>query len=117
MKSITFEQLPSAVSQLHEKLINIEQILLNQENGQTHEDQILTIQKAAELINLSVPTIYGLVQRRAIPVSKQGKRLYFSRDELIAWIKQGRKKTAQEISEEADAFIAKEKMSRKDQSS
>jgi len=106
----TLEQLPSAVSQLHEKLMNIEQILLNQENGQTHEDQILTIQKAAELINLSVPTIYGLVQRRAIPVSKQGKRLYFSRDELIAWIKQGRKKTAQEISEEADAFIAKRKM-------
>ena len=110
MEHLTLEQLPSAVSQLHEKLMNIEQILLNQDNGLTHEDQILTIQKAAELINLSVPTIYGLVQRRAIPVSKQGKRLYFSRDELIAWIKQGRKKTAQEISEEADAFIAKRKM-------
>ena len=110
MIKITFEELPSAVSQLHEKLINIEQILLNQEHGQTHEDQILTIQQAAELINLSISTIYGLVQRRAIPVSKQSKRLYFSRDELINWIKAGRKKTAQEISEEADAFIAKRKM-------
>jgi len=110
MKTISFEQLPGAVSQLHEKLINIEQILLNQDNGQSHEDQILTIQKAAELINLSVSTIYGLVQRRAIPVSKQGKRLYFSKDELINWIKQGRKKTAHEIGEEADAFIAKRKM-------
>jgi excisionase family DNA binding protein len=110
MTKITFEELPSAVFQLHEKLINIEQILLNHKHGQTHEDQILTIQKAAELINLSISTIYGLVQRRAIPVSKQGKRLYFSRDELLTWIKQGRKKTTKEISEEADAFIAKRKM-------
>lgn len=110
MEKPTFDQLPEAVLQLHEKLNNIEQILLNQEKGQTQEDQILTIQQASEVINLSVPTIYGLVQRSAIPVSKQGKRLYFSKTELISWIKQGRKKTAQEISAEADAFIAKRKM-------
>lgn len=106
MEKLTLEQLPDAVSQLHEKLNNIEQLLLNQEKGQTQEDQILTIQQAAEVINLSVPTIYGLVQRTAIPVSKQGKRLYFSKDELINWIKQGRKKTAQEISDEADSLVA-----------
>ncbi len=106
MEKPTFEQLPEAVLQLHEKLNNIEQLLLNQEKGQTQEDQILTIQQASEVINLSVPTIYGLVQRSALPVSKQGKRLYFSKAELIDWIKQGRKKTAQEISAEADAFIA-----------
>lgn len=110
MEKPTFDQLPEAVLQLHEKLNNIEQILLNQDKGQTQEDQILTIQQASEVINLSVPTIYGLVQRSAIPVSKQGKRLYFSKDELIDWIKQGRKKTAQEINAEAEAFIANRKM-------
>jgi excisionase family DNA binding protein len=110
MEKPTFDQLPQAVLQLHEKLNNIEQILLNQEKSQPQEDQILTIKQASEVLNLSVPTIYGLVQRSAIPVSKQGKRLYFSKDELINWIKQGRKKTAQEIEAEADAFIAKRKM-------
>lgn len=110
MEKPTFDQLPQAVLQLHEKLNNIEQILLNQDKGQPQEDQILTIQQASEVINLSVPTIYGLVQRSAIPVSKQGKRLYFSKDELIGWIKQGRKKTAQEINAEAEAFIANRKM-------
>lgn len=109
MEKPSFDQLPEAVLQLHEKLNNIEQILLNQEKAQPQEDQILNIQQAAELIKLSVPTIYGLVQRSAIPVSKQGKRLYFSKDELINWIKQGRKKTAQEIEAEADAFIANRK--------
>ncbi|TKC00178.1 helix-turn-helix domain-containing protein [Pedobacter cryophilus] len=110
MEKPSFDQLPQAVLQLHEKLNNIEQILLNQEKSTPQEDQILNIQQAAELIKLSVPTIYGLVQRSAIPVSKQGKRLYFSKDELINWIKLGRKKTAQEINEEAEAFIAKRKV-------
>ena len=106
MSNLNFENLPLAVSQLHEKLINIEQILLNQKKVLPHEDQILNIQQAAILIKLSVPTVYGLVNRCAIPVSKQGKRLYFSKDELINWIKLGRKKTVQEISKEADEFIA-----------
>jgi excisionase family DNA binding protein len=110
MSNLTFENLPHAVSQLQSKLNNIEQILLNQEKVLPHEDQILNIQQAAVLLKLSVPTIYGLVHRCAIPVSKQSKRLYFSRDELITWIKQGRKKTTKEISEDADAFIAKRKM-------
>ena len=110
MKILTLEQLPHAVSELHSKLNNIEQILLNQKKVLPQEDQILNIQQAAVLLKLSVPTIYGLVHRCAIPVSKQSKRLYFSRDELITWIKQGRKKTTKEISEEADAFIATRKM-------
>jgi excisionase family DNA binding protein len=110
MENLTLEQLPHAVSQLQSKLNNIEQILLNQEKVLPQEDQILNIQQAAVLLKLSVPTIYGLVHRCAIPVSKQSKRLYFSRDELITWIKQGRKKTTKEINEEADAFIAKRKM-------
>ena len=66
-------------------------------------DQLLTIQEAAALLHLSVPTVYGLVHRKEVPVSKKGKRLYFSKDELNAWIKTGRKKTVAEISKEAEA--------------
>ena len=56
-------------------------------------DELLTIKQAAEILSLSVPTIYGLVSRREIPVNKRGKRLYFSKTELTQWIKDGRKKT------------------------
>ena len=67
-------------------------------------DQLLTIQQAGELLNLSVPTIYGYVQRAEIPVSKRGKRLYFSKQELFDWIKEGRRKTLAESSLEAKAI-------------
>jgi len=74
-------------------------------NAEPEQDQLLTIQQAAELLNLSVPTIYGLVSRSVIPVSKKGKRLYFSKQELLNWIKEGRKKTKGEIEAEAQEYI------------
>lgn len=68
-------------------------------------DQLLSVQEAAAFLNLSVPTIYGYVQRQEVPVSKRGKRLYFSRNELTDWVKEGRRKTLSEIEEEADNYL------------
>ncbi len=73
------------------------------------EDQLLTIQEAAEILNLSVPTIYGLVSKSEIPVCKKTRRLYFSKKELIDWIKSGRKKTNDEIETEANNRLSKRK--------
>lgn len=71
------------------------------QSPQNDTGQLLTIQQAGEILNLSVPTIYGLVSRAEIPVSKRGKRLYFSKQELLDWVKSGRKKTKAEIENEA----------------
>ena len=68
-------------------------------------DELFTIQQAAEFLSLSVPTIYGLVSKTEIPVSKKGKRLYFSKQELSEWIKTGRKKTHAEITAEANNYV------------
>ncbi|NRF40225.1 helix-turn-helix domain-containing protein [Pedobacter foliorum] len=88
----TFEQLPEAISILHEKVDSIKDLLIENQQGQhSHHSDLMTIGQAAEFINLSVPTLYTKVSRRQIPVNKRGKRLYFSKDELSAWIKSGRK--------------------------
>lgn len=70
-------------------------------------DQLLTIQQAAEFLNLTVPTLYGYVHANKIPVSKPGKRLYFSKHELLEWAKAGRKKTLKDIEAEADQYLTK----------
>jgi excisionase family DNA binding protein len=108
MEQLTFEQLPKAFSQFSDRLENIEKLLLQKSNPTTipETDQLLTIQQAAELITLSVPTLYGLVSRKEIPVSKRGKRLYFSKFELTDWIKAGRKLTIAEIDKQAAQFIS-----------
>ena len=108
MNQITFNDLPQAVTQLYDKLEKIERLLESQSRAtQIDDDKLLTIREAAALIHLSVPTIYGLVQRQEIPVSKKGKRLYFTRLELIQWIKTGRKKTVAEIRADVDRYITK----------
>ncbi|MCU0432253.1 MAG: helix-turn-helix domain-containing protein [Bacteroidia bacterium] len=110
MEKLTLETLPQAVGIIYDKLTAIERILVEQNPPQHAEnEQLLTIQQAGEFLNLSVPTIYGYVSRSAIPVSKRGKRLYFSKLELLQWIKDGRKKTAAEIKSEAESYIKRHK--------
>ena len=107
---ITFEQLPKTVKEISDKVNNIERLLLaKSETAQPETTDLLTIKQAGEFLTLSVPTIYGLVQRAEIPVNKRGKRLYFSKQELTDWIKAGRKKTVDEISKEADRHLSKNK--------
>lgn len=50
-------------------------------------------------------TVYEWVSKRIIPVYKKGKKLYFLKSEIDQWLKEGRKKTAQEITESADQII------------
>lgn len=59
---------------------------------------------ASKITGKAVPTIYDLVHKRLIPHSKVGKDLYFSRNDLIQWLKDGKRKTTAEIKSEADNF-------------
>ena len=93
----TFEELPQAISTLHEKVDCIKDLSLENrsQNSQLPRDDLLTIRQAAEFLSLSVPTLYTKVGRKEIPVNKRGKRLYFSTVELSEWVRSGRKKTTE----------------------
>jgi len=52
-------------------------------------EQLLTIQEAAKFLSLTVPIMYSKVSKGELPVMKRGKRLYFSRTELLEYVKQG----------------------------
>jgi len=97
MENVIFTQLSiPEIRQLFRQ--ELETYFAAQKQGNTNQpepEQLLTVQQAAELLNLSVPTLYGYTQRAEIPVCKRGKRLYFSKQSLFEWIKDGRKKTLQ----------------------
>lgn len=76
---------------------------------QPETDELLTVQDTAKFLTLSVPTIYGLISKGELPVMKRSKRCYFSKLELINYLKQGRKKTVQETANGADAYLLKKK--------
>jgi excisionase family DNA binding protein len=73
------------------------------------QEQLLTIQQAAEFLRLSVPTLYTKVSKGELPVMKRSKRLYFSRVELLEYLKEGRKKSNAEIEAEAEAYLSNSK--------
>jgi excisionase family DNA binding protein len=108
---LTFDQLPKAVTMLTNEISELKRLLLEKNNQQPTKqlEQFLTIQEAAQFLNLSVPTIYSKVSKRDIPVMKRGKRLYFSNTDLMEYIKKGRKKSYAEIEQEADNYLSNNK--------
>lgn len=73
-------------------------------------EKLLTIQEASEFLSLTVPTMYTKVSRGELPVMKRSKRLYFSRTELLDYLKQGRKSTNAEIEAGADKYLINKKI-------
>jgi excisionase family DNA binding protein len=109
MEILTFDQLPKAVSELLEKVSKIEHILSHESETHNDVDSLFSIEQASKFLNLSISTIYGKVCRREIPVSKQGKRLYFNKIDLLEWIRAGRKKTLVEIRESAELISKRQR--------
>jgi excisionase family DNA binding protein len=63
--------------------------------AQPETDQIGGIDLACEVTGLAKPTIYRLVAQSKLPHVRRGKLLYFSRQKLSDWLKQGKHKTDQ----------------------
>lgn len=107
MEHVFFTQL--SVAELRQLFrLELESLLsfysLAGQNGAKEDNKLLTVKEAAEFLNLAVPTIYSLSSKQAIPHSKRGKRLYFSKPELKEWVQSGKRKTVEEI--EREVFIS-----------
>ncbi len=88
---------------------NILKAVRNEQPTTDQPEQLLTIQEAAEFLSLTVPTMYSKVSKGELPVMKRSKRLYFSRTELLEYLKDGRKKSNAEIEQEAKAYLLNNK--------
>lgn len=93
---------PNPFQEIADRLSRIENILTTvskQKEPATvnPNDKFLRIQDAAEILKLSVPTLYGLVHFRTIPFFKRGKYLYFTREDLYNYLESGRRMNADEI--------------------
>jgi len=108
---LTFDQLPKAVTMLTKEVSELKRLLIEkQEHTHTQQpEQLLTVQEAAQFLNLTVPTIYSKVSKGELPFMKRSKRLYFSSTELLEYIKAGRNKSISEIEQEAEVYLANKK--------
>ena len=91
-----FEEIEVRLSGIEARLSRIEDLIiyikykLQAVKPTDQSERLLTIQEAAEFLSLTVPTMYSKVSKGELPVMKRSKRLYFSRTELLEYLKQGR---------------------------
>ena len=95
------------------KLTRIERILQlllekNDEQEKTNDSDIINgIELAMRLTGKSRQTIYQLVSKRKIPHFRKSGKLYFSKNELIDWIKSGAVPTIEQLKKSADQILNK----------
>ncbi len=99
-KIISFNELPSAVSELFKEVLTIKQLLLeNRISDSTNGDHWYNLEELCSYLpdKPSKNTVYGWVQRRRIPHKKKFKKLYFIKSEIDEWLKNGKKVIREEL--------------------
>lgn len=78
--------------------------ILSQQNANAKD--ILSVEDAARLLNLSKAHIYRLTQTRELPYfCPAGKKYYFRREDLINYLTRNRIASAEEIEVQANQIL------------
>lgn len=72
--------------------------------------QIIRAAEAADMLGISLSTLYKWTMMRIIPHMKKGKLLFFKREELEEWLLSSRVKTEDEIEQEAATELLRRKL-------
>lgn len=90
-------------SEIQNQFASIQKLILSNDFA---NDEILDFKDACNFLKISPSYMYKLTHRRLIVAFKPGgKKLYFSKRELIKWIKSSRTLTQSEIKEHANGYI------------
>lgn len=103
LTSIKKEELSTLIEDSIRKVLAENPVSANDRASQ----DFLSIEEASKFLNLAKATVYTLTSAGKIPVIKKGKRLYFTKQELMDWLKKGRKKTIEEIEEDGTQYLLK----------
>jgi len=110
-KEFTFNDLPTIVGELCEKIASLETTLKesikNRNEVKENTHVLMSVQEACEYLKMSLSTFYYKVKNDGLPAIKQGKHLLIYRDELDKWLELSRKNpvplTAEEENEKLSA--------------
>ncbi|AUC16838.1 hypothetical protein BTO06_17550 [Tenacibaculum sp. SZ-18] len=112
LESITFEMLPHAVAILLNEVSELKGLLSQEkENIPKHEssEQFFNVRQTANFLGLTSATIYSKVSRKELPFMKRNGRLYFSKQELLDYLKEGKVNHQDSVSDEVDELLSNNK--------
>ena len=110
-ENLSFNEMPQAIEYLINKVASLSDTLERLGASKVSETDVwMTIDDVVLYLpdNPSKQTVYAWVCQKTIPCNKIGKRLYFLKSDIDEWLKNGRRKTAEEIAIEASAYFEKQ---------
>lgn len=88
-----------------QRLEKLERLIISQG---INSKEVLNLQEACQYLELSQSHLYKLTSAGTIPHYKpNGKKLYFKRSELDAWLLRNRSATQDEIEQQAADYLIK----------
>lgn len=113
---ITYDTVPQALSYLIGKVEKLESLLETTTSTAPVEKQPVWMTmaefRAFHPEHPAPTTVYGWVRNGLIPHYKKGKKLFFKRSEIEAWLNDGRQKTDSEYESEATDYINRRRTAR-----
>lgn len=104
-KNISYELTDKGIEQLAE--IIAQKILSGIKQGPSKsEDEILWIDDAVKFLNLAKPTIYGMTSKGTIQFYRRGRKIYFLKSDLEAWLMAGKQKTLSEMERDVEKYLS-----------
>ncbi|MDL2213818.1 helix-turn-helix domain-containing protein [Bacteroides sp. OttesenSCG-928-N06] len=95
---VTHDNLPQAV----EHLIKLLEVQVENQNKEIPiEKDEMNIEEVSSLIKKSISTVYRYTCQQSIPYTKIGNTLHFYRSEILEWMKLHKKKSIQDLYNEA----------------
>jgi len=100
----TTEQLQGFIRQTVEELLDERLQQPVAEKLKHPLDDYMDALETAKFLRLSLATVYTMTCKRQIPFCKQGKKLYFRRDEILKWMETNRPTEHAEVQDEASEY-------------
>lgn len=96
-QNLSLEGMPAFLLEIGNQLARLEKKVETLQNSRPEAEPPIDIHQAARFVMKEVSTLYNLVAAKKIPFHKDGKRLYFFKSELEAFIKSGGRKSLSKI--------------------
>lgn len=98
----TIEEFFSWMSQVKDDLSYIRCNMdhyFNQQSAKLQPEELINIEEACRILGLAKSTVYAMTQTHKIPFYQPGKKLMFKRSELIKWMEQSHRESAEQTQE------------------
>lgn len=100
--TISFDLVPALVLETNQRVSKLEEFIYSQRPSTSEVEPPILLDEAAAFLQMEPPTLYKLAPQKKIPAHKQGRKWYFFKSELTAWIRTGKEGAAKQMADAAE---------------